>query len=194
MSALYAILDFSGTMAVVDEKRALQRCSRATGLEMEALMELTFRPDPTKFDQATMAACENIIIDEIRQARPIIGVKKAIRALKQRNYTIVISSNGSAEAIDRWLLENRLSQYLYLVFGREDGSKDKHFEQLARIEEIDHWLYVADSPKDFLPLEKWTGVTQVAVSARPGDIYPGRVKVFDGPFSAEIVHLVAIGG
>ncbi|MDD5696910.1 MAG: hypothetical protein PHO90_02985 [Candidatus Pacebacteria bacterium] len=194
MSGFYAVIDFSGTLAVVDEKRTFQRCAQATGLGAEALMELTIRPDPTKFDQATMAVCESIIADEIRQAVPIDGIEKAIVALKQRHYTVVISSNGLGWAIKQWLRDNRLNRYVSLVYGREDGSKDKHFEYLAKIEDIDDWLYIADSPKDFSPLVQWTSVKKVAVNAREGETYPKDVRVFYEPLSAELVERIAIGG
>jgi phosphoglycolate phosphatase-like HAD superfamily hydrolase len=191
----YAILDFSGTLAVVDEKRTLQRCAQATGLGAEALMELMVRPDPTKFDQATMAICESIIADEIRQAVPIAGIEKAIVALKQRDYTVFISSNGLGWAIKQWLRDNnKLNRYVCLVYGREDGSKDKHFEYMARIDDVDEWLYIADSPKDFSPLVQWTGVKKVAVNARKGEAYPKNVRVFYEPLSAELVERITIGG
>jgi len=194
MSSFYAVIDFSGTLAVVDEKRTFQRCAQATGLGAEALMELTVRPDPKKFDQATMATCESIIADEIRQAVPIAGITEAIVALKQRHYTVVISSNGLGWAIKQWLRDNKLNRYVSLVYGREDGSKDKHFEHLARIDDVDEWLYVADSPKDFSPLVGWTRVNKVAVNARKGEAYPRDVRVFYEPLSAEIVERIAIGG
>lgn len=194
MSRFYAVIDFSGTLAVVDEKRTFQRCAQATGLGAEALMELTIRPDPTKFDQATMAACDSIIADEIRQAVPIAGIKKAIVVLKQHHYTVVISSNGLGWAIKQWLRDNGLNRYVSLVYGREDGSKDKHFEHLARTEDVDEWLYIADSPKDFSPLVQWTGVKKVAVNVRKGESYPKEVVLFYEPLSAEIIQSIAIGG
>jgi phosphoglycolate phosphatase-like HAD superfamily hydrolase len=188
-----AILDFSKTIAAVDERSVFERIYQTTGLGIELLKEMLVNPALMKENQEHLDACKSIIADEIERAEPIPGVKEAMEAMILRGYSIVISSNGLQEAIKKWLEKNDLDKYVYLVYGLEDGNKNRHLESLVRIEEPYDWLFIGNSPKDFLQIAGWC-FRKVAVNANPEESYPKDVRVFYEPLSAKLVERIAIGG
>ncbi len=188
------MLGFSGIIANVNEKRTLERISQATGLGMGLLKEILLNPALMKENRKHLAVCMSIIAEEIQLAEPISGIKEAMEVMMRRNYSIVISSNGPWKAVKKWLEKNGLDKHVYLVYGLEDGSKDKHLEGLARIEEVYDWLFIGDSLKDFIQVKDWTGIRKVAVNANPEETYPKGVRVFCEPLSAQIAERITIGG
>lgn len=117
------------------------------------------------------------------------AIPGAIETIKNlsNNFDVFISSKSSEAYIRSWLKKNNLEDFVYIVYGFEDGTKSDHVEKILRIDDYDGIIYIADMPEDFI-FKANVPAIKIAVNAfLSSDLFPKDVHVFKIPLSMDLI-------
>jgi len=120
--------------------------------------------------------------------RAFPGTKEVLEELKSRKISVYISSQTKLKDMERWLKENNLSEYVFLLYGKEDGNREEHIQKIFRIEDCDKAIFFGSIVDDFSFFEGEEEITMVALNADFKKVYPPEVNVFYEPLSIEVIN------
>lgn len=119
-------------------------------------------------------------------AQAIPGSIEAIKGLSDY-FDVFISSKSSEAYITSWLKKNNLENFVYIVYGFEDGTKNNHIEKILRIDDYEKIIYIADMPEDFI-FKVEIPVIKIAVNVYlSSDLFPKDVCIFKKPLSFDLI-------
>ncbi|MFE5579854.1 HAD family hydrolase [Kitasatospora sp. NPDC056531] len=130
------------------------------------------RPDLTESADAALAALET---DAVRVARPTPGGESVLCAAARSGRLVSVVSNNAGEAIEAYLAEHGLSDYVAGVFGRAPGDPSSMkpnprllFEAMeAAGTRPEHCIFIGDAARDVEAGEA-AGVPTIGYANKPG--------------------------
>ncbi|MFJ2866363.1 HAD family hydrolase [Kitasatospora sp. NPDC087314] len=130
------------------------------------------RPDLTESTDAALAALE---AEAVRVARPTPGSESVLRAAARSGRLVSVVSNNAGAAIETYLAEYGLSDYVAGLFGRAPGdpSSMKPNPRLL-LEAMDaagtgpeHCIFIGDAARD-VEAGKAAGIPTIGYANKPG--------------------------
>ncbi|WP_030393892.1 HAD family hydrolase [Kitasatospora purpeofusca] len=130
------------------------------------------RPDLTATTDAALAALET---EAVRVARPTAGGESVLRAAARSGRLVSVVSNNAGGAIEAYLAEHGLGDYMASVFGRTPGdpsSMKPNPRLLLQAMEAagtgpEHCIFIGDAARD-VEAGKAAGVATIGYANKPG--------------------------
>ncbi|MGA5818835.1 HAD family hydrolase [Kitasatospora sp. NPDC094028] len=187
----HVLLDFDGPVCSVfaglpapEVARRLREGLLATGEEAPAgaedesdplaLLRLVAdaRPDLTESTDAALAALET---EAVRVGRPTPGGESVLRASASSGRLVSVVSNNAGAAIEAYLAEHGLSDYVAGVFGRAPGDPSSMKPNPRLLLEAmeaagtgpEHCIFIGDATRD-VEAGKAAGVRTIGYANKPG--------------------------
>ncbi|MFC5666171.1 HAD family hydrolase [Kitasatospora misakiensis] len=187
----HVLLDFDGPVCSVfaglpapEVARRLREGLLATGAQPPAgaegqcdplaLLRLVSdaRPDLTEIADAALAELET---EAVRVARPTPGGESVLHACARSGRLISVVSNNAGAAIEAYLAEHGLSDYVVGIFGRAPGDpssmKPNPRLLLEAIETVgagqEHCVFIGDAARD-VEAGNAAGVPTIGYANKPG--------------------------
>ncbi|MFJ6382992.1 HAD family hydrolase [Kitasatospora sp. NPDC092039] len=186
----HVLLDFDGPVCSVfaglpapEVARRLREGLLATGVQALgveeendplALLRLVAdaRPDLTATMDAALAVLET---EAVRAARPTPGGESVLRAAAHSGRLVSVVSNNAGDAIETYLTEHGLSEYVAGVFGRAPGDPSSMkpnprllFEAMAAVGAApEQCVFIGDAARD-VEAGKAAGVSTIGYANKPG--------------------------
>ncbi len=177
--------DFQGTIAPFSTSEAVRRCSAECGIsQKEIITAITIPGEEDLIGEENLRKCYSVFHQEIIKAKPYPEILQIIKSLREGGYVTFISSSGPCAAIEEWLKRNNAEKDIVLVYGREDGGKSRHIENIRNNFELEKVIMIGNEPRDFgngadievavnVPIEDWSDLDEFAnivlVSDQPLD-------------------------